>query len=100
MAISLQKGGNVNLSAGGTYSQIASNVVSAKDINITAARNFNKGLRAIYFALAALGWRLDVNRATAADWRRLPGLTAVHVDLLLLWPAVQECNAAGTYCSC
>lgn len=32
---------------------------------------------------AALGWRLDVNRATAADWRRLPGLTAVHVDLLL-----------------
>ncbi len=31
-------GGNVNLSAGGTYSQIASNVVSAKDINITAAQ--------------------------------------------------------------
>lgn len=28
----------------------------AGDINITAARNFNKGLRAIYFALAALGW--------------------------------------------
>lgn len=28
----------------------------AADINITAARNFNKGLRAIYFALAALGW--------------------------------------------
>jgi DNA uptake protein ComE-like DNA-binding protein len=32
---------------------------------------------------AALGWRLDVNRATAADWRRLPGMTADHVDLLL-----------------
>lgn len=32
---------------------------------------------------AALGWRLDVNRATAADWRRLPGLTAPQVDLLL-----------------
>lgn len=32
---------------------------------------------------AALGWRLDVNRATAADWRRLPGLTADQVDLLL-----------------
>ena len=30
----------------------------AADINITAARNFNKGLRAIYFALAALGWLL------------------------------------------
>ncbi len=28
----------------------------AADINITAARNFNKGLRAIYFALASLGW--------------------------------------------
>lgn len=32
---------------------------------------------------AALGWRLDVNRATAADWRRLPGCTPAHVDLLL-----------------
>jgi DNA uptake protein ComE-like DNA-binding protein len=32
---------------------------------------------------ATLGWRLDVNRATAADWRRLPGLTDPHVDLLL-----------------
>jgi DNA uptake protein ComE-like DNA-binding protein len=32
---------------------------------------------------AALGWRLDVNRATAADWRRLPGISASQVDLLL-----------------
>jgi DNA uptake protein ComE-like DNA-binding protein len=32
---------------------------------------------------AALGWRLDVNRATAADWHRLPGISAAHVDLLL-----------------
>jgi DNA uptake protein ComE-like DNA-binding protein len=32
---------------------------------------------------AALGWRLDVNRATAADWLRLPGLEAAQVDLLL-----------------
>jgi DNA uptake protein ComE-like DNA-binding protein len=32
---------------------------------------------------AALGWRLDVNRATAADWLRLPGITAAQVDLLL-----------------
>lgn len=31
---------------------------------------------------AALGWRLDVNRATAADWRRLPGITPQQVDLL------------------
>ena len=33
--------------------------------------------------LAALGWRLDVNRATAADWLRLPGCTPSQVDLLL-----------------
>ena len=29
-------GGSVNLSAGGSYSQIASNVVAAQDITITA----------------------------------------------------------------
>jgi len=28
----------------------------AADINITAAKNFNRGLRSVYFALAALGW--------------------------------------------
>ncbi|NQV10083.1 MAG: general secretion pathway protein GspK [Cyanobacteria bacterium] len=33
--------------------------------------------------LAALGWNLDVNRATAADWLRLPGITPYQVDLLL-----------------
>ena len=32
---------------------------------------------------AALGWRLDVNRATAADWCRLPGIAPAQVDLLL-----------------
>ena len=32
---------------------------------------------------AALGWRLDVNRATAADWQRLPGISPHQVDLLL-----------------
>jgi DNA uptake protein ComE-like DNA-binding protein len=32
---------------------------------------------------AALGWRLDVNRASADDWLRLPGITAAQVDLLL-----------------
>ena len=32
---------------------------------------------------AALGWRLDVNRATAADWLRLPGIEPAQVDLLL-----------------
>ena len=32
---------------------------------------------------AALGWRLDVNRASADDWLRLPGITSAQVDLLL-----------------
>jgi len=32
---------------------------------------------------AALGWRLDVNRATRADWLRLPGLGPGQADLLL-----------------
>lgn len=32
---------------------------------------------------AALGWHLDVNRATATDWLRLPGCTPRQVDLLL-----------------
>ena len=30
----------------------------AAEINITAAKSFNRGLRSIYFALAALGWIL------------------------------------------
>ena len=30
----------------------------AAEINITAARNFNRGMRAVYFALGALGWLL------------------------------------------
>lgn len=30
----------------------------AAEVNINAARSFNRGLRAIYFALAALGWLL------------------------------------------
>jgi uncharacterized membrane protein len=30
----------------------------AAHINITAARNFNRGLRSVYFALGALGWLL------------------------------------------
>lgn len=32
---------------------------------------------------AALGWRLDVNRASSADWLRLPGISPNQVDLLL-----------------
>ena len=29
------------------------------------------------------GWQLDVNRASAAEWQRLPGCTVQQVDLLL-----------------
>ena len=43
---------------------------------------------------AALGWRLDVNRATAADWLRLPGIAADQVDLLL------RLQAGGIQLSC
>ncbi len=32
---------------------------------------------------AALGWRLDVNRASPDDWLRLPGITPTQVDLLV-----------------
>lgn len=32
---------------------------------------------------AALGWRLDVNRATQADWLRLPGCRPHQADLLV-----------------
>ena len=32
---------------------------------------------------AQLGWSLDVNRATAADWLRLPGCRPEQADLLL-----------------
>jgi uncharacterized membrane protein len=49
----------------------------AADINIHAARSFNRGLRSIYFALGALGWLLGpvaLTAATAATiyvaWRR------------------------------
>ncbi len=47
----------------------------------------NPGLRLTTAAevhhAAALGWRLDVNRATAADWLRLPAISPHQVDLLL-----------------
>jgi hypothetical protein len=36
---------------------------------------------------AALGWSLDVNRASAADWLRLPGIRLEEVDRLLLLQA-------------
>lgn len=39
----------------------------AAEINITAAKSFNRGLRSIYFALAALGWLLGAYGLIAAS---------------------------------
>lgn len=47
----------------------------AAEINITAARSFNRGLRAVYFALAALAWLAGP----------LPLLIATVVTCLVLW---------------
>jgi uncharacterized membrane protein len=47
----------------------------AGEINITAARSFNRGLRSIYFALAALGWLLG-------PWGLAAGTVAATAILL------------------
>jgi uncharacterized membrane protein len=47
----------------------------AADINITAARSFNRGLRAIYFALAALAWLLG-------PWALMAGTAAAALVML------------------
>lgn len=47
----------------------------AAEINISAAKSFNRGLRSIYFALAALGWLLG-------PWGLLAG-TALATGVLL-----------------
>lgn len=51
--------------------------LQAAEINIAAARSFNRGLRSIYFALAALAWLLGAAALAAATlvtiavlWRR------------------------------
>lgn len=40
------------------HSHAYARAAQAAEINITAARSFNRGLRSIYFALATLGWLL------------------------------------------
>lgn len=47
----------------------------AAEINITAAKSFNRGLRSIYYALAALGWLLG-------PWGLLAG-TALATGILI-----------------
>lgn len=45
------------------------------EINITAARSYNRGLRSVYFALAALGWMLGA----------VPLIAATIFTSLVLW---------------
>ncbi|MCF6316657.1 MAG: DUF599 domain-containing protein [Marinosulfonomonas sp.] len=47
----------------------------AAEINITAARSFNRGLRSVYFALGALAWLLGA----------IPLLAATALTVLILW---------------
>jgi uncharacterized membrane protein len=49
--------------------------LQAAEINITAAKSFNRGLRAIYFALAALAWLLG-------PWALLAATVATSTVLL------------------
>jgi DNA uptake protein ComE-like DNA-binding protein len=73
------------LSPDGTASQEEAEERIERDLLALKLRQ-NPGLRLRHDAevrrAAALGWRLDVNRATSADWRRLPGCTEDQVDLL------------------
>ena len=48
---------------------------NAAEINITAARSFNRGLRSVYFALGALAWLLGA----------VPLLMATSLTVLILW---------------
>ncbi len=52
-----------------------SRAAKAAEINITAARSFNRGLRAVYFAMAALAWLVGA----------LPLVLATLVTLVVLW---------------
>lgn len=47
----------------------------AAEINITAARSYNSGLRSVYFALGALAWLLGA----------IPLMMATALTLLILW---------------
>lgn len=47
----------------------------AAEVNITAARNYNRGLRSVYFALGSLGWLLG-------PWALLLTMTATFATLI------------------
>ncbi|MEA5159532.1 DUF599 domain-containing protein [Cereibacter johrii] len=72
----------------------------AAEVNINAARNFNSGLRAVFFALAALGWLLGpvalilttlatsfaILRAEFISGTRAAILDTSRIDPRLLYP--------------
>ncbi len=67
--------------------------MQAADLNITAARNFNAGLRSVYFALGALGWMagtwalvLSTAVVLYVTWRREFASTSRQVILRSLPP--------------
>lgn len=47
----------------------------AAEVNITAARNYNRGLRSVYFAIGALGWLVG-------PWGLLITMTATFATLI------------------
>lgn len=57
-------------------------VEQATELNNSAARSFNRGLRSVYFALGSLAWLLDA----------LPLMIAVLVTAVVLWR--REFNSA------
>jgi len=57
------------------HPQALHRAAQAAEVNITAARSFNRGLQSIYYALAALGWLIN-------GWALLFG-TALAVGVLL-----------------
>lgn len=52
------------------HPQCYSRAMSAAEVNINAARNFNTGLRAVYFALGTIGW-------LAGPWGLMLGIVVV-----------------------
>jgi DNA uptake protein ComE-like DNA-binding protein len=71
--------------AEGAVAEMADERVERELLALKLRQNPSRGLQDAQEVrhAAALGWRLDVNRATAADWRRLPGISGDQVDLLL-----------------
>ncbi|WP_299845460.1 DUF599 domain-containing protein [uncultured Roseovarius sp.] len=69
----------------------------AGEINITASRSFNRGLRSVYFALAACAWLLGAGALIAATAMTCLVLFrrefASRSKEILLWP---ECNNSDT----